>query len=192
MASVRIYFSYYLLLFEGMKIGPLLTCGLLRNRLLSSVKTVCYPFPKTRSSNSWYSWSQQATSYLQFPIRTKEVSLRPVRNYSVFLYFHQWLLRCLWWGSNSQLLGYKPSALVIELNSSKLLLGRSWVYPVGVLHHYIFIISQLSLTSHPRSTVVILDTETSGTSREIYSEDAYDKYIMMQYTNWINSTPSQQ
>ena len=39
-------------------------------------------------------------------------------------------------------------------------------------HHYIFIISQLRLTSHPRSTVVLLDTGTLGTSREIYSEDA--------------------
>ena len=27
-------------------------------------------------------------------------------------------------------------------------------------------------TSHPRSTVVLLDTETPGTSREIYSEVA--------------------
>ena len=35
-----------------------------------------------------------------------------------------------------------------------------------------FIISQLRLTSHPRSTVVLLDTETPGTSREIYSEDS--------------------
>ena len=40
------------------------------------------------------------------------------------------------------------------------------------VYHYIFIISQLRLTSHPRSTVVLLDTETPGTSREIYSEDA--------------------
>ena len=40
------------------------------------------------------------------------------------------------------------------------------------ISHYIFIISQLRLTSHPRSTVVLLDTETPGTSREIYSEDA--------------------
>ena len=39
-------------------------------------------------------------------------------------------------------------------------------------HHFIFIISQLWLTSHPRSTVVLLDTGTPGTSREIYSEDA--------------------
>ena len=53
----------------------------------------------------------------------------------------------------------------------KLLLGRSRVYPVGVLHHYIFIISQLLLSSHPRSRVVLLDTETPGTSREVYSED---------------------
>ena len=38
--------------------------------------------------------------------------------------------------------------------------------------YYIFIISQLCLTSHSRSTVVLLDTGTPGTSREIYSEDA--------------------
>ena len=38
--------------------------------------------------------------------------------------------------------------------------------------HYIFIISQLWLTSHPRSTVVLLDIGTPSTSREIYSEDA--------------------
>ena len=35
-----------------------------------------------------------------------------------------------------------------------------------------FIISQLWFTSHPRTTVVLLDTGTPGTSREIYSEDA--------------------
>ena len=33
--------------------------------------------------------------------------------------------------------------------------------------HYIFIISQLWLTSHPRRTVVLLDTGTPGASREI-------------------------
>ena len=40
--------------------------------------------------------------------------------------------------------------------------------------HCIFIISQLWLTSHLRSTVVLLDTGTPGTctSREIFSEDA--------------------
>ena len=38
-----------------------------------------------------------------------------------------------------------------------------------------FSISQLLLTSHPRSTVDLLDTETPGTSREIYSEDADDE-----------------
>ena len=41
-----------------------------------------------------------------------------------------------------------------------------------LIYHYIFIISQLWLTSHPRSTVILLDTGTPGTSREIYSEDA--------------------
>ena len=34
-----------------------------------------------------------------------------------------------------------------------------------------FIFSQLWLTSHPRSTVALLDTRTPGSSREIYSED---------------------
>ena len=81
---------------------------------------------------------------------------------------------CRWWDSNAQPLSYKPSALSIELNSSKLMLGRSWVYPVGVLHHYIFIVSQLLLTSPLRRAVVLLDTGTPGTSREIYSEDADD------------------
>ena len=32
------------------------------------------------------------------------------------------------------------------ITAQQLLLGRSWVYPVCVLHHYIFIISQLLLT----------------------------------------------
>ena len=44
----------------------------------------------------------------------------------------------------------------------------------GLRDHYIFIISQLWLISHPRNTVILLDTGTSGTSREIYSEDADD------------------
>ena len=73
---------------------------------------------------------------------------------------------CRWWDSNSQPLGYKPSALAIEPNSSKLLLGRSWVYPVGVLHHYVFTTSEVWRTSHPRSMVVLLDIGTPGTSRE--------------------------
>ena len=41
-----------------------------------------------------------------------------------------------------------------------------------VLHHYIFFIAQLWLTFHPRNTVVLLDTGTPGTCREIYGEDA--------------------
>ena len=40
-----------------------------------------------------------------------------------------------------------------------------------VSFHYIFIISQLWLTSHPRSSLVLLDAGTPRTSREIYSED---------------------
>ena len=43
-----------------------------------------------------------------------------------------------------------------------------------MFQHHIFIISQLWLTSHPRSTVVLLDTGTPDTSREIYSEDTDD------------------
>ena len=43
---------------------------------------------------------------------------------------------------------------------------------VLAISSYIFIISPLWLTSHPTSTVVLLDTGTPGTSREIYSEDA--------------------
>ena len=37
-----------------------------------------------------------------------------------------------------------------------------------------FIISQLWLTSHLRSTMVLLDTGTPGNSREIHIEDADD------------------
>ena len=43
-----------------------------------------------------------------------------------------------------------------------------------LLFHYIFTISQLWLTFYPRSTEVLLDTGTPGTSGEIYSEDADD------------------
>ena len=39
---------------------------------------------------------------------------------------------------------------------------------MNFLYHYIFIICQLWLTSHPRST------RTPDTSREIYREDAND------------------
>ena len=48
-----------------------------------------------------------------------------------------------------------------------------WLYDT-TQDHEIFIIFQLWLTSHPRSTVVLLDTGTPATSREIYSEDADD------------------
>ena len=59
----------------------------------------------------------------------------------------------------------------MSYTAQKIFLGRGWIYPAGVLHHYIIVISQLWLTSHPRSTVVLLEKETPGTSREIYSED---------------------
>ena len=45
------------------------------------------------------------------------------------------------------------------------------MYAVGVFHHYIYIISQLRLTSQLRSTVVLLDRGTPGDSRKIYNEN---------------------
>ena len=58
-----------------------------------------------------------------------------------------------------QPLGYKPSALAVELNNSNAIAGKELgVYPVGVLHYCIFIIPQLWLASHPRNTAVLLDT----------------------------------
>ena len=56
-------------------------------------------------------------------------------------------------------------AKLLELSQSQFHFNRN--FP----HHYIFIISQFWLTSHSRSTVVLLDTGTPGTSRETYSED---------------------
>ena len=42
---------------------------------------------------------------------------------------------------------------------------------IQLVYHYIFLFSQLWLTSHSRSTVAVLDTGTPGTSREVHSED---------------------
>ena len=53
-------------------------------------------------------------------------------------------------------------------------------------NHYIFIIAQLWLTSHPRSTVVLLDTGTPVTSREISSEDADGETRTRNNTSVIN------
>ena len=66
-----------------------------------------------------------------------------------------------------------PSVMIrvlwtLSLQAQNLLLGRSSVYPVDVLHHYIFIITQLWLTSHARYTVVLLHTGTPGTTEEIF------------------------
>ena len=97
----------------------------------------------------------------------KSVWTSPQHQYRLLHHNH-----CQWWDLNSQPLGYKPSALAIELQVQKLLLGRSWVYWVDVLHYYIFIIAQLWLTFHQRNTVVLLDTGTPGTRREIFNEDA--------------------
>ena len=68
---------------------------------------------------------------------------------------------------------YKPSALAIEVYRSKANAGKElslsrWC----IASLYMFIISQLWLTSHPRSTVILLDTETPSTSKEIYNDDA--------------------
>ena len=66
----------------------------------------------------------------------------------------------------------KPSALAIELYSStaiaqKELSSSSWC--IASLYIYLF---STVLTSHTRSTVLLLDTRTPGTSGEIYKEDA--------------------
>ena len=45
----------------------------------------------------------------------------------------------------------------------------------------------MSLTSHPRSTVVLLDTGTAGTSREIYNEDE-DAKIYTERIRYLHCT----
>ena len=51
---------------------------------------------------------------------------------------------CRWGDLNWEPVGYKPSALAIELNSSKAGAGKELnLYRYGVLHNYIFIISHL-------------------------------------------------
>ena len=77
-----------------------------------------------------------------------------------------------------------PVLQPLSYTAQKLLLGRSWVYPIGVLHHSIFLISQLWLTSHPRSTVVLLDTEGPGTSREFYRVDEENEPLTRKPFNW--------
>ena len=54
---------------------------------------------------------------------------------------------------------------------------------------YIFTIYQLWLTSRPRSTVVLLDTGTPGTSRENYSEDADDGTRTHNENKFLTVTP---
>ena len=61
---------------------------------------------------------------------------------------------------------------------------------LNVFYHYIFIISQLWLTSHPRSTVVLLDKGTPGTSRETYSEDADDGTVLSSQDLSTNNIPN--
>ena len=93
-----------------------------------------------------------------------ERSLEPLKQgikYVASLYADGETRTCNPWITN-------PSALAIELYSSKAIAGKELsLYPVRILHHYIVIISQLLLTLYPRSTVVLLDTGTPGTSREI-------------------------
>ena len=74
---------------------------------------------------------------------------------------------------------YKPSPLAIEPYSLKAIAGKelslsSWCIASLDIYHFSTVIdfSSEKYSSHPRSIVVRLDTETPGTSREIYSEDA--------------------
>ena len=75
----------------------------------------------------------------------------------------------VWFLSTTGLCPPRLKMLEHETQSSALTFSLSARNNPGV-HHKIFIISQRWLTSHPRSTVVLLDTGTTGTSREIYSE----------------------
>ena len=59
-----------------------------------------------------------------------------------------------------------------QTRQDRTILQRNSKIETILLFHYMFISSQLWLTSHPRSTVVLLGTGTPDTSREIYSEDA--------------------
>ena len=72
-----------------------------------------------------------------------------------------------------QNLGYKPSALAIELCSTKAIARKELSlsnWSIASLY-----ISLLCLTSHLRSTVVLLENRTPGTGREIYSKDVDDE-----------------
>ena len=51
------------------------------------------------------------------------------------------------------------------------------------MHYYIFIISQLWLTSHPKSIVVLLDTGTPCTSREIFQQ-----LLLSLLAQWLEHT----
>ena len=53
-----------------------------------------------------------------------------------------------------------------------------------------FIISQLWLTVRPRSTVVLPDTGTPGTSREIYSEDYFASKIGIYLNHELCANPN--
>ena len=59
-----------------------------------------------------------------------------------------------------------------QIRQDGTILPRNSKIETILLFHYMFISSQLWLTSHPKSTVVLLGTGTPNTSREIYSEDA--------------------
>ena len=59
-----------------------------------------------------------------------------------------------------------------QIRQDGTILPRNSKIETILLFHYLFISSQLWLTSHPKSTVVLLGTGTPDTSREIYSEDA--------------------
>ena len=72
---------------------------------------------------------------------------------------------------NSQPLDYKPSALAIELYSSKAVAGKELsLYSWCIASLYIYHFSTVTDFS-PGSTVVLLDTEIPATSREIYIKD---------------------
>ena len=109
---------------------------------------------------------------------------------------------------------YKPSALAIELYSSKAIAEKelslsSWCIASLYIYHFSTVIDFSSEKYNGSSvqwfTIGILTVNFSTGTRsscvqwnhcssqmKSLSQLRNDKYIMMQYTNWVNSTPSQQ
>ena len=121
---------------------------------------------------------------------------------------------CRWWDPNSQPLGYKPSALAIELTSSQAIAGKelslsSWCIASFYIYHCSTVVDFSSekysgVASSSLTIGILTENFSAGTRSSCVQWNhctfrmrsqpqlSNDKYTMMQYTSWINSTPSQQ